>query len=320
MDKVSPSALPCAPAPPEEVFLRGAALRSFSGDRLIVRDPAGRSGGPRLRAGVRGGEEGLVARGPFLIHVRYAISKAEGIAFCRATGDDNEIHSVGDVVPGAMTAARVLFPIEVIFPEIEVLSFAVKFTAIAAYGRPMHTVFRCAPEADGVRFSAATAQAGGPIAEMEARGRLAPPAPRSEVARRKVNVERLRAVRTFIQALHMSPHVWFRRASLLGYYYPRAFLASLPSGAMVRQFRGGGGLLNKLALDFEPGLRVPIAGRDELAVALESPRVERRTFNKILTAISDSIRTYVRGTALVLSREAASAKGIAGESAAALQA
>jgi hypothetical protein len=286
------------------VFLREAALGGI-GDRLALRDPAGRAARPHLVPAVRAGEPGLLARGPFLLHLRYVLPKEEGIRFCRATGDDNEIHAVGDVVPGAMTAAKVILPVEVLFPDLEVRSLAVKFMAIARYGGPVFTQFRCVPREGGVDIFARTMERGAPIAEIELRAEPAAPGPAPEVARRKVNVERLRAVRAFIQSLAVAPHVYFRRASALGYYYPRAFLAALPSGAMVRQLRGEGGLLNKLALEFEAGSRVPITGREGPSVEIERPKA-RRTFNKIVTAIRDSLRTYVRGSALVLSGDAAS--------------
>jgi hypothetical protein len=52
---------------------------------------------------------------------------------------------------------------------------------------------------------------------------------------------------------------------------------------------------------------VPIIGRGDPTVELERPKA-RRTFNKIVAAITDGIRTYVRGTALVLSREGQAAR------------
>lgn len=309
MSEAAPLRFPPVPLGAEEargeVFLREAALRGI-GDRFALRDPAGRSARPNLVPAYRG-EAGLLARGPFLLHLRYQVAKAEGIRFCRATGDQNEIHSVGDIVPGAMTAAKVMLPVEVLFPELEVRSFSVKFTAIAKYDRPLFTLFRCTPEREGVRVRATTTEGGVPIAEIEIHAARSEAGPAPEVARRKVNVERLRAVRVFIQSLHVTPHIYFRRASALGYYYPRAFLAALPSGEMVRQLRGEGGLLNKLALEFEAGSRVPISGREGPSVELERPKA-RRTFNKVLTAIRDSFRTYVRGSALVSSGEAVAAR------------
>jgi hypothetical protein len=287
------------------VFLRQAGLRGI-GDRVALRDPAGRTARPHIVAAFRAGEAGLLARGPFLLHVRYTISREDGVRFCHATGDDNPIHSSGGVVPGAMTASKVVLPIEVLFPELEIVAVTVKFTAIARYGRPLFTLFRCEPRPDGgLDVRATTSEGETPVAEIGVRAARAAAIAPPEVARRKVNVERLRAVRGFIQSLHVTPHVYFRRASALGYYYPRAFLAALPSGAMVRQLRGEGGLLNKLSLEFEPGSRVAIAGREGPSVELERPKA-RRTFNKILTAITDSLRTYVRGSALVSSAEAAS--------------
>jgi hypothetical protein len=300
-----PLILPPPPPPPtgdaRPVFICAHALRGLAG-RLALRDPAGRSAHPHLRRVARGGHGGFLADGPFNIITRYRVSRAEGAAFCRATGDANEIHLTGDVVPGALTAARAVTPLEVLFPDLEVTSFTVKFTAIGTYGRAQCTLFRCTPEPGGLRFHVRTLEGGREIAELEVRATPVPPAAPAAVARRSVSVERLRTVREFLRAIGIAPHVYFGHAAVLGYFYPRSFLAALPSGAMVRELRGQGGLLNKLTLEFDPGARVPIAAREGPSVGIEQPR-SRRTFNKILTTIGDSIRTYVRGTALVLSRD-----------------
>lgn len=283
---------------------RGGAQR----DRVLLRDSAGRSSRPHLVAERRQGEPGVVARGPFSILLRYSVTKDEGVRFCRATGDANPIHSEGEVVPGAYTAAKVLLPIEVLFPEIEIAEFAVKFAAISEYGRPLATRVRCLPTAEGALFHAVTAHDGAEIAEIDVRARRADPgAPVPVVARKDVSVERVKTVRAFAASLRVAPHAYFRAVDW-GWFYPRSYLASLPSGAMVRKLRGDGALLNKLALAFEGG-PVAITRRDDPTVEIEQPRA-RRTFNKVLAAISDGLRTYVRGSALVLSRAADAATSV----------
>jgi hypothetical protein len=286
------------------IFLRGEALRAFD-DAVVLRDPAGRSRRPSLvPASNLRSERGLLARRPFLLHVRYIVARESGRDFCRATGDDNPIHLAGDVVPGAYTASRALLPIEVLFPAVELSEFSVRFSAVARYDRPQHMAIRCSPAASGASFSAVTTQDGTVVAEVEASARWVDPAsPAPAVRRREVSVARLRAVRTYLQSLRVAPHAFFRHAAREGYFYPRSYLAALPSGAMVQQLRGEGGLLNKLSLEFAGG-RVPITASALPEVSLERPRA-RRSFNKVLAAIGDGIRTYVRGTALVLSREAA---------------
>ncbi len=290
------------------VFIRGEALQALA-DRAILRDPAGRTARPHLVPTRRRGEWGIVARGPFSILVRYRVERDQGIRFCRATGDDNSIHFEGTVVPGAYTAAKVVLPLEVLFPELEIAEVATKFSAISSYERAAFAHMRCAPEAGGgLTVAASMCEEGAPIAEIDVRARPTPAGEKvAEVARRKVNVERLRAVRSFIQSLGVAPHAYFRSAGRAGYFYPRAFLASLPSGAMVRTLRGEGGLLNKLSLEFD-GARVPITSGADPAVTIERPKA-RKTFNKILAAISYGIKTYVRGTALVLSRAGDTAAG-----------
>ena len=287
------------------LFLRGAGLEALF-DLVAVRDPAGRSRRPHLVPFFGGGEHGFLARGPFLIQERFVVSNDDGMRFCRATGDANPIHFEGSVVPGAYTAAKVLLSIEVVFPELDLAKCSVRFTSIAAYGSALGSVVRCEPQEWGASFRARVTFRGVPVAEVEVEARRSEASPPVQVARRKVNVERLRAVRAFVRSLHVAPHAYFRRASRLGYFYPRAYLAALPSGAMVRHFRGEGGLLNRLCLEFDPELRIPIAGREGPEVELDRPRA-RRTFNRILAVIKDSLRTYVRGSAIVFLRGGAQA-------------
>jgi len=285
------------------IFLRADALRAFP-DGVMIRDPAGRSRRPHLTPTTNlRGERGVLARGPFVLHLRYRVEREDGARFCRATGDDNPIHTVGDIVPGAYTASRSLLPLEVLFPAVELADFSMRFAAVATYGRAQHTVIRCEPSAGGAVFHATTTQEGTVVAEVEATTRWIELAPREVVRRRDVNVARLRSVRSYLHSLHVAPRAYFRHAATDGYFYPRSFLATLPSGAMVRQLRGEGGLLNKLTLEFGGG-RAPITAPETPAVSIERPKA-RRTFNKVLAAIGDGIKTYVRGTALVLSREAA---------------
>ncbi len=291
----------------EAVFLRDLSLCAFI-DPLRLRDPSGRSARPNLTFGERNGEPGVLATGPFNLHLRYAVTREQGVAFCQATGDANPIHSEGSVVPGAYTAAKLLLAVEVVFPDLELTSFSMKFTSIATYGRPLLTKVRIEPTAEGARMRAETLEEGVTIAEMNVEClRSSEAAPVEVPARRKISVPHLRTARTFIQSLGIMPHAYFRKVpgakrSAAGLFYPRAFLAALPSGAMVRQLRGEGGLLNKLTLEFDPEARVPISV-DAPLVELEQTR-KRSTFNRILTAIKSGIRTSVRGTALVLTGEA----------------
>jgi hypothetical protein len=299
----------CSPS-----FIPASALAAVRGP-LVVRDAAGKSRRARLRPAVRGGEPGLEVRGPFAVLHRYRVDRDAGMRFCRATGDDNPIHFQGDVVPGALTASKAILAIEVLFPDLDIASIAIKFLGMQVYGTPAELRLRLRPIPLGLRVDAVARAGDMPLAQADvlAVTRQALPPPK-EVVRRKVNVDRLKGVRDYFAALGVASHAYFRRYGDGGYYYPKAYLASLPSGAMVRQLRGEGGLLNRLTLEFDPSATMPITGSDGPEVSLERPRA-RRTFNKILTAIGEGLKTYVRGSALVLARGANAAATAAAQAA-----
>ncbi|MHC4392058.1 MAG: hypothetical protein ACYS22_12180 [Planctomycetota bacterium] len=295
----------------EPVFLRETALRLFS-DRLTLRDPSGRSARPNLGLGRAGDEVGIFARGPFNLHQRYTVTKEQGTVFCEVTGDPNPIHTEGEVVPGAYSAAKLLLALEVVFPFLSLKRAIMKFTAIGTYGRSVFTQVRYEPAPNGAVFRATISQEGEQIAQMEVEAVAGIPAP-APVPRRRIHVEQVHAVRAFCRSLGIEPRAYFwevepgaTRRDGGRYFYPRAFLSALPSGEMVKQLRGGGGgLLNKLTLDFDPSIRIPITRDAAPLVELEGPKRRRSTFNRILTAIKNGFGTAVRGTALVLTGEAA---------------
>ncbi len=309
---VGGSRTPTVPAGAVEIapraFLPASALAAVRGP-LVVRDPAGRSRRPHLLPVVRRGERGLEVRGPFSVLHRYVVTPEAGARFCRATGDQNPLHLEGDVVPGAFTASKAVLPLEVLFPGLDIASVSIKFVAVHRYGVPAQVFLRLRPVPLGLRVVAELRVGDAAIAgaDVVAVTRMALPPP-PEVVRRKVNVERLKQVREYFASLGVASHAFFQGVTAGAYLYPKAYLASLPSGAMVRQLRGEGGLLNKLTLEFDPSATMAISGKELPEVSLERQKPQaKRAFAKILTAIGEGLKTYVRGSALVLSRGAAAA-------------
>lgn len=268
------------------------------GDSYFLRDPAGRSPRPRLRTGMGG--EAIEAHGAFLLHHDYAITRHDGARFVDVTGDPNPIHREGNVVAGAMTLSKMLLPLEVVLPTAQVLSVQTKFTSVAFYGDRIRNVFRFEPDKDGVwKVEVNTYQAGRRVAKSalkcQATASAATPA---KVRERRVNKGQAAKVAEFCDALGVEFEGYVDQAWGRNYTYPLSFLASLPSGAIVEQMSGQGGLLNALTLDFEGMPRVPMVGRAAPTVQLEQ-RKQRRSFNKIIANIVQGIVTYCKGHAIV---------------------
>ena len=92
----------------------------------------------------------------------------------------------------------------------------------------------------------------------------------------------LHRVRSFFHSLQIDSRAYLDLAGQPNYFYPQAYIASLPSGAMVRSLAGEGGVLNSLRLDFDPSRRIPI-GKDP-QVKVEPGRL-KTTFRKVMTSI-----------------------------------
>lgn len=265
-------------------------------DRLSLRDPRGRSRAPSLRPA----PEGLLVAGPFQVRQDLRIGRARGVAFADATGDPNPLHREGDVVPGAFLASLLVSELEVLLPRARLTSLRISFTAVSWYDRPVRIAVRVVPLAgDAVRVEATGHQDRREVVSAVLEGRIEAEAPRLELDLKRVDAAWLLRVLAFYRALGIDPQAYFHKDAGPDLSYPIAFLAALPSGDMVRRFQGEGGVLNRLVLEFDDQ-KLPLTGPPE--VSLELPTRLRQSFNRVLTAVKDGMRTAVRGTALVLSQ------------------
>jgi len=76
-----------------------------------------------------------------LMHHDYVIQKSSGRRFVEITNDKNEIHRSGNVIPGAMTVSKIILPLEILIPELEIHNVSIKFTNSSIYGEKTKDVF-----------------------------------------------------------------------------------------------------------------------------------------------------------------------------------
>ncbi len=270
-------------------------------DRLVVRDPRGRTATP----GVQPCDQGLVVRGPVALRLDYVVEKDPAIRFLDATGDDNRIHREENIIPGALTASKVMALVEVLAPDLHIHDVRAKFTAPAYYGARNFANIRIEPQPDGrINVAAESFFQGELVAKTTMSGRVVPFAERSiAVKERKVNAESVALVESYFQALGLDPEGYFAKIDAAGgrdFTFPVSFLASLPPGEMVRRFAGQGGMLNALNLNFSEAPRLPITGPTLPEIALEHGKARKASlFARIMTRIVEGLTTYGKGFALV---------------------
>jgi len=233
-----------------------------------------------------------------------------------ASRDSNPIHTEDSVISGAMTAARLLLLPEILVPSLQVRSLRIKFRAFSRYDRATVNRFSFVPNGQGAySVELAVMQEGVSVAqgvlktisvaEQPTRGGHGaneygqvgggsgtshtlveskfPPCAPAEV------------IRNWYRSLRVDPDGAFE---CLGYGYPRAFLASLPSGEMLRK-GGAVGLLNALNLEFpEPG--IPALNPETLPTVEVAPVRPRKSFHKVLANVASGMVTYCTGYATVL--------------------
>ncbi len=285
-------------APPSvtRISLPESALAILDG-AFALRDPRGRSPHPHILHEGLPGSRRLILEGDVLIRHDYRIPPEDGHRFVAATNDPNPIHRAGDVVPGAMTLARALLPLEALLEGLALRSVHVKFTRIARYGLPLSSRGRLSfPEPGRARFEAVSFQGGESVAEISAQGEIRiPPRP---VPRPDGADETLSRISEFLQSLHLPPRTWFEPASGPRYAFPAAYLVSMPSGTYVRNLEGEGGIINALTLEFDGEVPVPVT-------AIGAPAVEcvkeppKRSFHRVLTKILGGVMTLAKGFAIL---------------------
>ncbi|MBI4586985.1 MAG: hypothetical protein HY717_23480 [Planctomycetes bacterium] len=271
---------------------------SSSGDRICLRDPRGRGPRPGLLPERHRGCLELRAAGPFVAIQRYTVTPEEGRLFTRACRDDNSIHSLGNVIPGAMTAARILLLPEVLFAGGSVQSLRFRFRALARYGAVLTNLYQFQPSGSEKGFEATinTWQEGVHVAE----GRIRLKIPEAEVPPGLASLPAAHPERTaltlFFHSLRFEAEAFFELAGLV---YPCAYLAALPSGEMVRSFSGEGGLLNSLELEFPQKLPIVSAAPPPVVQVQRSSKV-RLAFTKVWTCLLSGLETIGKGFAMVL--------------------
>jgi len=270
-------------------------------DQICVRDPKGRSPRPALvsECGSAGQGRMLAIRGGFTVLQRFSVTPLEGRAFVDTSGDSNPIHTEDSVISGAMTAARLLLLPEILVPSLQVKSVRIKFRAFSRYNRATVNRFSFVPDGEGgYTVDLAVLQQGVPVAQGTLKTRL------GGVEATPQKIEKMtefppcapaEIIRDWYRSLRVDPE---RAFECLGYGYPRAFLASLPPGEMMRQ-GGASGLLNVLNFEFpEPGIP---ALNPELPPTVEvAPVRPRQSFHKVLANVASGMVTYCTGYATVL--------------------
>ena len=268
-------------------------------DRVFLRDPRGRSLSPSIVRFNDAGIFSLQARGPFRIHYDYSVPREKGVRFVDITGDQNEIHRKDDIVAGALTAAKMILPLEILLPSLTLTRARVKFVGWSRYHLPTSCRFICQwADQDRLRFEIRADQNGSTVARGAIEGVIDAAQPPQIVKERKVNREQLALVHAFLNAAGVQAEAYFDKGTYRDYTYPLAYVASLPAGVLVEQMDGQGGVLNLLRFDFSSQAKIPIVGKHCPAVRVERGRARRR-FNRIITDIIDGVITCYRGSAVV---------------------
>lgn len=276
-------------------------LDAFLTDKICFRDAKARTPRPALKLeNVNTRECRLHIWDKFLIKHEYKIHKQHGEIFVDVTNDNNIIHRKGNIVPGAMTVSKIILPLEILFPEIEISSVNIKFTGSAFYGdRTCNLMLWQFVSNDYIQIEVKTYQHERVIASTIILGRLKKANNQvKEIDESLVNKKCLSRVHAYFESLSVQSDFYIQKDGYKDYTYPLAFIASLPSGEIVNQLSGQGGMLNILRMDFGNYERIPITGDKGPEVKLARAK-KRNTFNKILTEVAEGLVTYYRGLAIV---------------------
>jgi len=285
--------------PKAPVTLCFEKLGAFT-DHLLLRDAKACSQRPALLPHPHSGRRRLQIRDDFTLQCEHVVSASRGQQFLEITQDPNDIHAKENILPGALTVAKVLLPIEILVPALKIEALRAKFRAAAFYGeRTINSMSWHYVDESSVRVDVTAYQSQRVVATASVFGEITrEPLAIEEIKERKVNPDELSRVSEFMEVLGVHPEAYFDKDGLIDFTYPFAFMAALPSGEIVRQFEGVGGIINMLSLDLGDEAKMPITGSGAPEIRLKTGRV-RQTFQRIITDIIDGITTYYRGAALV---------------------
>jgi len=251
-----------------------------------------------------------LVHGSFIIRYDYTVSREQGVRFVEVTGDTNRIHRDSDIVAGALTASKILCPLEILCPEFEALSATFKFVGFSRYGKRVGSTLMCKASYEGkMNVTAVAYQDRRPIVKAEVAGDIAKTLPPSVADQPPLNEAALDTLRAYFESLGVDAAGYFDRVEYMDYTYPLAYLASLPSGELVRMLSGQGGTLNVLKLE-RHGARMPIIEGRTPQVTLRQTR-QKTGFNRILVEIAQGGTGYCRGSVIVNPR--ISLKGMVGK-------
>jgi hypothetical protein len=276
-------------------------IAGFLTDKICFRDAKARTPHPGLVLEVDShNEQRLLVCDKFLIKHEYKISKQDGERFVDVTNDNNLIHRKGNIVPGAMTVSKIILPLEILFPEVEISSVNIKFTGSSYYGERTCNLFLWQfVSNDYIQIEVKTYQHDRGIATTIILGRLKTASRQvKEIDEATVNKKCLARVQDYFETLGIRSDFYVNKEGYKDYTYPLAYIASLPSAEIVNQMSGQGGMINILRMDFGSYERIPITGDKGPEVKLARAK-KRSTFNKIMAEIAEGLVTYYRGLAIV---------------------
>jgi hypothetical protein len=122
---------------------------------------------------------------------------------------------------------------------------------------------------------------------------LRPPISEANACRPRMDI-----VGEYFESLGMDSRGYFEKSGFVDYTYPFAYALSLPSGEVVRQMSGQGGMLNVMRMDAKRPEKIPFVADEEPMVRIERPR-RRMTFNRIITEVQQRDLTYYNGSLIV---------------------
>lgn len=276
-------------------------LADFQQDSIYFRDVRACTRTPSLRfEEAEDGKDKLHVFDRFLMHHDYVIQKSSGERFVEITNDKNEIHRVGNIIPGAMTVSKIILPLEILMPELEISNVNFKFTNSSMYDEKTKNVFSfqfISPEY--IQIEVNTFQSQKTVTKALITGKIN--TDRKQVAKIKeedVNETNLNLVREYLDTFAIESEAYIQKDDYRDYTYPLSYIAALPSAEIVKQMEGSGGMINVLRMNFGSVKMIPITDVKGPEVRLKRKR-ERTSFNKIMAEIVNGLVTYYHGLAIV---------------------